>query len=445
MTSARCALAGLLLFSCTEDADDDGVLPDAAPVDSGDADAGVLDTGTPMSKCEPPGPEMAPGSAPVRRGDMAVAYDTDCDRVIMFFGDKAEPQMCGPAGSQFLLDGWVFDPVRGTWAEIPASTPAPITRARPSGAWDPGSGRMILFGGRYRPGSSGAYSYPNDLWAFDPKTNAWEMLAAENAAGAPSGRMNTVLVADPDRNRVLVHDGGVVSADFMSFVIDAGVWAFNLGTNTWEKLTTNGTAPTPRLFHTGAIDTMRGRLYVFGGGGEDAFTSTTFFDDLWYLDLSSNTWFEAPRSALIHPDGRIKGYMDYDAARDRLLLFAGHDDQQLGNANDLWAFDAAAQSWSLVRRGDTFNRPQIAFCDFPADFATIDAESPERRESHLWIIHGDEAYMYGGRTDCGLTNDTWILDLRTDTWRQINQSFNGMTCYRSGRTDCDMPEARKCG
>lgn len=416
---------------------------DAGPADSGTPDAGEMDAGTVMSKCEPPGPEMQPGSAPIRRGDMAFAYDTSCDRVIMFFGDKAEPQMCGPAASDFLTDGWVFDPARGTWAQIPdPSGPAPQHRARSSGVWDPNSNRMILFGGRYRAGTSGAYQFFNDIWAYDPSTNTWEELAGMNAPNAPNGRMNTLMVADPDNNRILIHDGG--TTDFTSFPIDEGVWAFDLNAKTWEKLAVGGTLPTARLFHTGALDRQRNRLYIFGGGGEDAFTSVTFFKDLWYLDLNTLTWTQIPESGE-WPRGRIKGVMDYDEARDQIILFAGHDDGNLGNDNDVWAFHLETEQWELKSLGDTFNRGQFGFCDFPADFANVDLSTPERRESHLFVINGDQAFMYGGRTDCGLSNDTWILNLEDTTWEQINESFNGMTCYRSGRTDCDDPEARKCG
>jgi hypothetical protein len=442
-----CSLLLVGMGACTSASDDDEVLPDAGDTpDTGADDTGTVDTGVIMSKCEPLGAELQAGTAPARRGDMAFAYDTNCDRVVMFFGDKAEPQMCGPAGSIFFDDGWTFDPARGMWAEIPTpSGDIPISRARSASVWDPGSNRLILFGGRWRAGTTGPYTFPNDLWAYDPSNNSWERLADEGAAGAPSGRMNMVMVADPDRNRVLIHDGGTIAADFMSFIIDSGVWAFNLGDRTWEKLVTNGTPPTARIFHTAALDKMRGRFYIFGGGGEDAFTSTTFFQDTWYLDLGDMSWNDVTTDPSSTPAGRIKGVMDYDANRDRLVLFAGHDDQQLGNDNDVWTFTLDTFLWELQRQGDTFNRPQLGFCDFPSDFATIDPESPERRESHLFVIGDDRAFMYGGRTDCGLTNDTWILNLPDATWQQINQSFNGMTCYRSGRTDCDDPEARKCG
>src|SRR5687768_17539084 len=167
MTSALfrlfgCSLVALSMAACTTDNDDND---DNTPADAGDTpdtgaeDMGVVDMGTITSKCEPLGPELQAGTAPPRRGDMAFAYDTNCDRVVMFFGDKAEPMMCGPAGSIFFTDGWTFDPARNMWAEIPTpSGEVPLERARSAGVWDPNSNRMIMFGGRWRPeGSTGAY------------------------------------------------------------------------------------------------------------------------------------------------------------------------------------------------------------------------------------------------------------------------------------------------
>jgi hypothetical protein len=137
--------------------------------------------------------------------------------------------------------------------------------------------------------------------------------------------------------------------------------------------------------------------------------------------------------------------MDYDEARNRIVLFAGHDNSSLGNNNDVWTLNLDTLVWERLPGGDVYNRPQIAFCDFPADFATIDPAFPERRESHLFINMGERMLMYGGRTDCGLANDTWYLHLPDMTWENVNESFTGMTCFRSGRTDCNEPDARKCG
>ena len=107
------SLLALSMGACTSDNDDDDdAPPDAGEMpDAGDEDTGVADMGTVMTKCDPPSEPLPTGMAPARRGDMAFAFDTNCERVVMFFGDKAEPQNCGPAASDFLTDGWVFDPI----------------------------------------------------------------------------------------------------------------------------------------------------------------------------------------------------------------------------------------------------------------------------------------------------------------------------------------------
>lgn len=445
---------------------DSGVIPDSGEApDTGEApDSGVVDNDSGVENdsgtgptcpesfvpsgvnptCAPIGTELQAGTGPIRRGDMAFAVDQACGRVFMFHGDRAEPANCGPAASQFIDDGYLFEPSTGRWYTLEPTGTKPRNRVRGAGAWDAMRNRFILFGGRWRSGAAGAYIYQRDVWAYDPATNSWTELWAQSANGGPTGRMNTVMVADPVGDRVLLFGGGQVSADATSFIVDNQTWAFDLSTNTWSQLATTGTRPTARLFHVGAFDRNNRVFYIFGGGGADAFTSPTFFQDLWALDVVAGTWSRVDQGATL-PAGRIKGEMDYDPDRNRLLLFGGHDDQQLGNDNDLWTFDLATRTWTNNILGDTFNAPAIGFCDFPADFAIVDQCSPERRESHLFRIFGDKAFMYGGRTDCGLTNDTWILDLNTHQWRQVNGSFNGMTCYRSGRTDCDQPDARKCG
>lgn len=436
----------LILVSACADNNDSGdvgnTLTDAGFIDVGTPDAGDPFAGT----CPPMGEELEESVAPVRRGDMATAFDTNCNRAMMFFGDTAEPVMCGPAASIFIADGYTYDPVRRRWAAINVEGDTkPTERARSNGAWDPNSNRFILFGGRWRRGTSGAYTYFNDVWAFDPNTRTWNELSPQGAAGAPTGRMNALMLMDPDRNRILVYGGGQISADFQTFIVDGTTWAFSLDDLSWSRLNTNN-GPRPRLFHTGDLDRQRGRLYVFSGGGQNSFSDANdIYGDIWYLDLTNDTWTNATPRGGDAPDPRIKAELRYDAARDQMVLFAGHDNGALGNDNDVWTFDLEALTWTRQLQGDVYNAPPIGFCDFPADFATVDPNSPERRESHLWLINGDRAYMYGGRTDCGLANDTWYFDLTTNTWTQLTESFNGMTCYRSGRTDCDEPEARKCG
>lgn len=473
-------LLGLAACTSAEEPSDAGVTPD----DAGEvADAGTVDSGLP-APCPALGEVLQSGTAPTRRGDGAFAYDTGCERVFMFFGDAAEPQMCNPAAAQFLGDGYTYDARSGTWAQIEVQGEArPLDRVRASGAWDPTRNRFYLYGGRWRNGTQGAYTYLDDVWAFDPETRTWTALWPQGQAGGPVPRMNTVAVYDQVGDRLLVFAGGRASG--VEFAVDSQTWAFDLEARTWSQIARGGTQPTPRLFHMGALDTKRNRLWVFGGGGRDSFTSAAdFYNDLWWLDLATESWSKVPEAPSCRNDAacggapcvngtcntpatRIKGAMVYDEGRDQLVLFGGHDATDLGNENDLWTFGIEGGAWRREKVGDELNPvpctndddcpstrtcdqlagtcEQFGFCDFAADFATFDPTSPERRESHVFVGGGDKVFMYGGRTDCGLVNDTWQLDLGTLQWLELTPSFSGLTCYRSGRQDCGEPTARKCG
>lgn len=473
-------LAAALACSSEVDAPSDGGAgtPDAGDV-TPEVDAGMV------SGCPPLGNVLQAGTAPTKRGDGAAAYDGTCDRLFLFFGDAAEPRMCNPAAADFLGDGYTYDLATGQWAEIElAGGPTPMERVRPSGAWDSSRGRALVFGGRWRNGTSGPYTYLNDLWSFDPETRTWTELSPLDAPGAPSPRMNTIMVYDEVGDRVIVFAGGFTSG--IEFNVDNETWAFDLSTNSWTEIAQGGIRPEPRLFHHAAFDTARNRLWIFGGGGRDSFTTAdAIMNDTWSLDLATETWSQVPEAMTCTrdvncgpggacvdgvcntPSARFKGAMVYDEGRDQLVLFGGHDATQLGNDNDLWTFDIANNRWSRVTAGDELNLvpcasndecpstrtcnvafgfcEQFGFCDFAADFATFDPNSPERRESHLFVAAGNQAIMYGGRTDCGLVNDTWSLDLETMSWEELTPAFSGLTCYRSGRQDCDDPDARKCG
>lgn len=446
---AAALVLGGLSARCGEE-DEDKARPDAGASDGVAAmDAGAEPGGemTDPGEAIPHATPLPEGTAPSRRGDMAFAFDPDTARAYLFFGDRAVPEQCSPPPSDFLSDGYVFDARTDAWSALVPVDPdtAPIPRARASAVWDAQGQRVILFGGRYRDGTRGPYDFPNDLWAYEPATGLWTELAPSGVPGAPEGRMNAGMVYDARRNWVILYGGGYLTPG-LQYVLTPGLWAYDLGESRWIPLRPE-TRPAPdRLFHSVALDTRRDRLYVFGGGDEGALFNPVFFSDLWYVDLSTRAWTQVPREPdAAWPAGRIKATLDYDAARDRLIMFAGHDDTALGNENDVWQFSPETGRWARLIEGDTYANPQIDFCDFPADFATFDPNSPERRESHLFLIMGDEALMYGGRTDCGLANDTWRFDLGTDSWHQVTNSLSGMTCYRSGRLDCDAPGARKCG
>ncbi len=87
------------------------------------------------------------------------------------------------SASQFLGDGWRYDPVQDHWAQI-ASAGAPSPRAKLSAVWD--GHRMLVFGGR---GAGGTLFGAGGR--YDPAANQW---TAMSSAGAPSPRFDPAAV-----------------------------------------------------------------------------------------------------------------------------------------------------------------------------------------------------------------------------------------------------------
>ena len=440
---SRLLIAALPLVLACADTDSE---PDDTPSPNM-TDAGFptssTDAGFQPTSCDPLGQPLLQGAAPFARGDTAFAYDGECARVYMFFGDKAVPQLCSFPPSDFVTEGWYFDLNTGVWSKLTPEGTAPTQRARASGAWDSVRKQYLVFGGRYRAGTSGPYTFLNDLWSYSPETNQWTELSYAGDSSAPRGRMNTEMIFDEAEEKLLIFGGGQLTSNFSSFIPYNDLFSYDLKSNTWEQITPNNNPPPARLFHSSAFDAKRRRLYIFGGGGASAFQGP-FYNDMWYFDFATKTWTEVPTNSTF-PARRIKAVFVYDAENDRLVMMGGHDDTSLGNTADVWSFDLESQQWNLQIAGDEFNKPANDFCDPPADFATYDANSPERRESHIFTYTRDGAFLFGGRTDCGVANDTWLLNLDNYSWETLNESISGMTCYRSGRTDCDDPGSKMCG
>ncbi len=221
--------------------------------------------------------------------------------------------------------------------------------------------------------------------------------------------------------------GGNASDDGLAFLPLGDTWVLDLDTLSWTELDTSNDPP-DRLFHAAATDGAF--LYVYAGGDENAFLGP-FFDDLWALDLQTLEWTELAAGG-DGPEGRIWPALAHDAALGRLVMFAGHDDQELGNHNELWTFDLGTKAWDRVRKGDVADSPANGQCDFPADFTKIDLESPERRNAFASALSpAGELFVFGGKTDCGLVNDVWSLDAAGTTWTNRIRATAGESCPRA--------------
>ncbi|MBK7755471.1 MAG: hypothetical protein IPI35_03470 [Deltaproteobacteria bacterium] len=358
-----------------------------------------------------------PLTLPSARGEVGGAWDAVNGRLVLFGGDQGVPVNCA-SQTEFVAETWAFHPDCDNFAPIVAEGPS----ARGRGAVAGDGTHLYAHGGRFRDGTSGAYTLHDDLWALDYATDTWTLLAESG----PGKRTNHVMVAA--RGQLFLY-GGNSSTNGASFTPLSDLWSFDLTNKTWTLLQEDA-GPGERLFHSAAISPDERTLYVYGGGDERAFTGP-FFGDLWALDLDSMTWTELS-------DGRESGapaariWAGLHGLDGQVLLWAGHDDGKLGNTNELWTFDLGAGAWTSVTMGDTLNSGANGFCDFPADFVTPDLDAPERRNAMVSALDGDgKLWTFGGKTDCGIINDVWSLELGSLAWSSRSKATTGEICQRA--------------
>lgn len=357
---------------------------------------------------------------PSPRGEVAGVWDETNRRFLVFGGDEGVPVEC-TSQTSFTDELWAFYPDCNAWELVDASGPG--ARGRHVAALDADAGRMIVYGGRYRDGTSGNYTNLDDTWAFDFATDTW----SEVSSGGPGGRSTAAGVVAGGK---LVIYGGNMSEDGGSYDSQKDVWSLDFATGTWEELSP-GSGPGKRIFHAAAVSADGSTMYVYGGGDDGAFTGP-FFGDLWALDLQDPSWTEVDDGGGNRvPDYRIWANLAVQPD-GKLLLWAGHDDQALGNRNDLWTYDLAGGGWEQLVEGDVYNAPANGFCDFPADFVVADLAVPERRDAGAAAITGDgELFVFGGKTDCGIINDVWSWSVQGQAWTERSAATFGEICDRA--------------
>lgn len=361
---------------------------------------------------------------PGKRSDIASAYDPVSKTLVVFGGDDGPIVNQTPSAS-YLNDTWVLSPDEG-WA--PITSTGPSARGRYATAYDPSSRVGYFFGGRFRQsGATGDYTLFNDLWAFDFATRSWS-LAHDGSGTAPAPRYFPAAAYDTSADRLILW-GGDINPSALGITLSNEVWAYSNGT--WSELSPSGTAPSARLWVAYTYDSSRNRLVVFGGQVGDFVTPS--FNDIFALDLATTTWSRLHDGSGMAPSGRFSAVMSYDADNDRYLLLGGHADP--GVANDVWAFDPATSTWTLLRAGDSFTGGALGCLgnprELPKGYVDEDLTAPERRSTPIVALIDSSLWLFGGESDCSdHLDDLWRLDLSTGVWHELVEARSGESCAR---------------
>jgi hypothetical protein len=272
----------------------------------------------------------------------------------------------GRDGPVVYDDLWSYSFATATWTSLAASGDRPPARFGHNAAWADGIG-LIIFAGQ------AGGDFFNDLWAYDPATNAWRELPAGGAV--PVARYGSCAAIAPDGRLWISHgftSEGQRFADTRAYDFQVASWtdetpagdtpirrclhacwwtddgAMTLyggqttgttalgdlwrltpgerpGTNAWTQLAVTGGMPPARNLY--AASRWGAGTLVFGGQGLDA----DYLGDTWLLADASATWMRIEADG---PSTRAGAELIPDADGERLLLFGGHDASAV--FGDLW-------------------------------------------------------------------------------------------------------------
>lgn len=304
------------------------------------------------------------------------AYDPTGDRLVFFGGFN---------GTSPLADLWQL-----TLSGIPTWSPLSATGVPPSGmqegigVYDPGSNRLLFFGGR-----DGSLTVNNRLWSLTLSgIPAWSELTIP---GAPSARLDMCGAFDALHQRIVLFGGTTNGTTVLN---DAWGLSTTSGAESWTALVPpGGPAPPPNADYALAFDSARNRGVFFGGG-------PVGIDPTWIWQLGPAPGFSQLLTAHRPPPRRSANAI-YDAVGDRVVLFGGND--PTGSAlSDVWS---------------------LGFVGVP-DWAQVAATSPPTARTYSTSIYDpvrQRLVMFGGLP---LSNfDTWALPLTgPPAWSHINVS-----------------------
>jgi hypothetical protein len=157
--------------------------------------------------------------------------------------------------------------------------------------------------------------------------------------------------------------------------------------HTWSDVSPTGERPVERCLLRATWDTLRNRLFIFGGQT----TSEPFLDDLWTIS-SGRGWTTVLREP--RPTGRIFYSFVYDNERQRVMMFGGNTAN--GPTSEVWIFHVQDEFWTLEQPGG--------------------GQQPASRLGHdaVWLDSSSSMLMFGGEAGGEDLNELWELNITSE-------------------------------
>ncbi len=250
-------------------------------------------------------------AGPSARGWAAGGYDAARDRVLLFGGWD---------GAQRLNDLWAWDGV--SWALLQSHNGSDPNRPSPrrvaAMVYSSAQDLFYLFAG-----DTESQGESNEFWSLNPHTLTWTNLTVPTG---PHGYWEPAMVYDKDRNVCVLYGTGTGGNNPTPL---AETWEFN--GNSWTRFVG---APNPgiRISTSMVYDPVNHRTILFGGGTD--LSQNANHSDTW--SWNGNSWTLV---ATTGPSARYRAGFEYDASKDKIVLFGGNSGGAL--SHEVWELNGA--------------------------------------------------------------------------------------------------------
>uniref|UniRef100_A0A8B9XCV4 Kelch domain containing 4 n=1 Tax=Bos mutus grunniens TaxID=30521 RepID=A0A8B9XCV4_BOSMU len=366
-----------------------------------------------------------PCSPPSPRLNASLSTHPEKDELILFGGEYFNGQ------KTFLYNElYVYNIRKDSWTKVEIPNPPPRRCAHQAVVVPQGGGQLWIFGGEFASPDGEQFYHYKDLWVLHLATKTWEQV---RSPGGPSGRSGHRMVA---WKRQLILFGGFHEST-RDYIYYNDVYAFNLDTFTWSKLSPSGTGPTPRSGCQMTV-TPQGNIIIYGGYSKQRVRKDvdrgTQHSDMFLLkaeDGSEGKW----SWTRINPSGAKptprSGFSVAVAPNHQTLLFGGVCDEEEEESlegdflNDLHFYDPVRNRWfagqlKVLAAPGAAGQLESDDDDGPEEAGVAPVEPSPRSNAMLAVKHG-RLYLYGGMFEAGdrqvTLSDLYCLDLhKMEEW-----------------------------
>lgn len=226
----------------------------------------------------------------------------------------------------------------------------------------------------------------------------------------PYRRSEFAFAYDEAHHQLVVQGGSTavsVTCNFPTPELSDETWIYDDECGTWRVLA-GGAGPGARARHMAAYDAAGNRVLVFGGRFTTTGSGYTVFGDLWAFDLATETWSLLAPEDPAGPVPRSSAAMAFDDAGGRLWLFGGNastNGAAYAPLQDTWYFDVATSAWVLVTAGapDPAPAPRLLM-----------ASAFDQARGRFLVFGGTDDSAFS--TNPANYNDLWAYDVAGGQW-----------------------------